>query len=181
MIDIIDKGYKDVTDEWLKNVNLKNSKIIFDDYFIDDNGIIHPIFGIEHMEIASKNSDEYKMAKILLKQLGGEIHLVPTITTINNTNNSTRTPDFKINGVKWDLKTPIYKENYFNLINDLLKKPNLRLQSERFIIDLKNYKGIHKEEIQIMCTRMFKNRYRWWVKSLIIIQNNTIYKIYIRK
>lgn len=36
MINTIDKGYKDVTNEWLKSADLKNSKIIFDDYFMDD-------------------------------------------------------------------------------------------------------------------------------------------------
>lgn len=77
------------------------------------------------------------MAIILSKELKVIIHLVPRIIDISNSGLSTRTPDYKINNMKWDLKTPKFKKKYNNLLNDIFRDTSLKKQSERFVIDLK--------------------------------------------
>ena len=176
-----EKEYIDVTKEWLKKNKLNNYKVIIDDYFIDDYGIRHPINSKEVMKLSNKNSVEYNIAKLLVKQIKKDIHLVPTFTDSSNSHKGTKTPDYLLENIKWDLKTPEYKENYQNLFNNLFKKSNLRLQSENFIVNLINYPKITEEEIIHISKRMFKNKYRKWIKGLIIIKNKKIYKVYIKK
>ena len=174
-------NYLDVTDQWLENAKPNSHEIIIDDYFIDDFGIKHPIKGREKVHISSINSDEYKMALIIKKTLGGEIHMVPTITDISNSHFGVKTPDYIWNNEKWDLKTPQYKDNYENIMNDIFKKPYLKLQSTKFIVDLINFPVISDNEIMSICKRMFNNKYRKWIKALIIVKNKKIYKIFIKK
>ena len=171
--------YIDKTDEWLNNKI--ETKITVDNYFIDDKGIKHPIFGKENVILPKKDSDEMYVAKILSRDIGGDIHLVPQITDASNSGISTRTPDYRRNGLKWDLKTPKYKEDYTNLLNDIFRDTNLRKQSERFVVNFTNYKNINDDEIDKMCRRMFGNKYRHWIKGIILIKGAKIYKIFIQK
>ena len=173
--------YIDVTNEWLAEATPNSYDILIDKEFIDDKNVRHPIKGIEKVHPASKNSDEYMIATILKETLGGEIHMVPRITNMANSHLGVKTPDYIWNNEKWDLKTPIFKNNYNNLMNDLFKKKYLKLQSEKFIIDLVNYSNISEEEISHISIRMFRNKYRHWIKGLIIIKNSKINKVFIKK
>ena len=176
-----EKKYIDVTKEWLTKATSNNHKVIFDNCFIDDYNVMHPVSSREIMKLANKNSIEYDMAKLLSKQIGKDIHLVPTFTDCCNSHIGTKTPDYLIENIKWDLKTPKYKENYLNLLNNLFKKSDLKLQSECFIIDLVNFPNITRKEISYICKRMFRNKYRKWIKGLIIIKNNRVYRVFIKK
>ena len=173
--------YNDVTKEWLNKERPKTNRIIIDKMYVDRNTIKHPIKNLEAVFIASKNSDEYKIAIILRNTFGGIIHMPPRIIDISNTGISTPTPDYIWNNEKWDLKTPKYKEKYMNLFNDLLKKNRIKYQSQRFIIDLKHFSKIDEKDIRTICKRLFNNNYRKWVKEIIIIKKEEVYTYLIRK
>ncbi len=171
--------YKDVTNEWISKTT--KVRIIFDDFFIDDKGNYHPNTEREKIRIPKRDNEEYKIAKILSEELNTTIHIVPTFTNIKNTQGGTRTPDYIINGQKWDLKTPKYKSEYLNLFNDILRKKQLKKQSNRFIINLINYPQIDENKIKKICNRLFYNKYMFWILGLIIIKDNHIYKVYIKQ
>ena len=156
--------YLDVTKNYLKTATPYSHEIKFDTEYTDENNIAHPIEGKEVAHKQSENSEEYSMAMILQKEIGGDIHLIPRITDISNSGLKTPTPDFLWNDEKWDLKTPIYKKNYDNLLNDIFKKKDLKKQSNKFIVDYQNYPHITANDIEKNYIRFFRNKYTNWIK-----------------
>lgn len=172
--------YQDVTEEYLKNATPNSHKIEIDDFFIDDNGIRHPIEEKETMEMQSKKSNEYRRAKWLKKILGHEIHLVPRITDISNSGEGVHTPDFLWNGEKWDLKTP--KDAKFeNAIETFTKRSKQKLQAKSLIIDFQNYDSYSNEEIIKLVDAQFRNPHRDWIKNIMIVRNKKLIGIYSKK
>ena len=117
-----EKAYKDVTKEWLAKPKSNKKIILFDKEFIDDFGIKHPIKNKEKSHYAQMDSEEYRIALLLMNIFGGEIHMVPRITDISNTGLSTPTPDYIWNGDKWDLKTPGIDGKFENTFERFVKK-----------------------------------------------------------
>lgn len=174
-----DLRYIDVTDEWLSTANPHSHKLEFDDYFISDDGIKHPIKGKEKVHQIPKSGEEYEMALWIKSTFGGEIHLVPRITDLTNTGISTHTPDFRWNGEKWDLKTPSKKGKFKNSLERFLKKKNAKMQANRFIINYKNFPLKTDSEILDVVGKTLNNRN--WVEELIVVRNNKIIKVYSKK
>ena len=172
-------NYLDVTNQWLENAKPNSHEIIIDDYFIDDFGIKHPIKCREKVHISSKNSDEYKMALIIEKTLGGEIHMVPRITDISNSHLGVKTPDYIWNNEKWDLKTPGLNGKFINTFERFLKKQNVPIQAKRFIINYIYFKDRSNSEIINVVNKTLNNRN--WVVSVIVIKEDEIIKIFERK
>lgn len=173
--------YKDVAKEWLDNVTPNSHKVVFDNYFIDDNGIRHPIVGKEVVQPIPTFGDEVDRANWLKKVFGGEIHLIPRITDISNNQTSTRTPDFRWNGKKWDLKTPTTKGEFNTSIERFMKKKDAKLQAKKFIIDFKNYKDVADTEIIKLAEKTLKSPYRNWIEDLMLVKGEKIIKIYSKK
>lgn len=170
--------YKDVTQEWLDKATPNSHEVVFDDYFIDDDGIKHPIIGKEVVQPIPKTGDEVDRANWLKKVFGGEIHLVPRITDISNEKISTHTPDFRWKGKKWDLKTPTIKGEFKNCIERFVKKKDVKLQAKKFIINFDDYKDVSNEEIIKLAEITLKNPHRAWVEDLMLVRGEEIIKIY---
>lgn len=96
-----DYKYIDVTKEWLRNARPNSHEITIDNIFIDDFGIKHPIPNQEKANIPNKFSEEYRIANIIKRKLGGNIHLQPRIETAKGYKGivSVPTPDYKWNGI----------------------------------------------------------------------------------
>ncbi len=171
-------NYTDVTKEWLNNATPNNHEMIFDKLFIDNSNLVHPINGKETIHYACIDSDEYKVSLLLKEIFGGEIHLVPRITDISNTGLSTPTPDYIWNNEKWDLKTP--KSFSDNIFEAFAKHTKTKLQANNFIIDIKNL-NIGINEIKRQINDLYKNKYRYWINTIIIINNNKLIKVFKRK
>lgn len=170
--------YQDVTKEWKDKSKPNIGNIVIDDYFMTDDGIKHPIKGQEKIAVADVNSNEYKMAKILKKVFGGNIHLVPRIEQEKGYKGIVKvsTPDFRWNGEKWDLKTPGLDGKFENTLERFLKKKGAKQQSKKYIIDYGKFSNKSDEEIIEVIENTLKNRN--WVEDLIVIRNDKILKIY---
>ena len=158
---------------------MRNNKIFIDDFYIDYNGIKHPIKGKEKIHITSKDSDEYKVSLLLIEVFGGEIHNVPRITDITNTGIKTSTPDYIWNGERWDLKTPGINGKFENTLERFIKKKNAKLQAKNFIIDYKNFPEKTDQEILNVVNNTLIKPHRNWIENIIIIKNKRI--LYLKK
>ena len=86
------------------------------------------------------------------------------------------TPDYIINGEKFDLKE-IYGNGKNTLDTAISKKRN---QSTNFIFDITKTK-MSKEEAIDQINRIYESKHRQWVDKIILIMNMNILKIYQRK
>ena len=171
--------YKDVTKKWLDNFDEPNNQEVkINNFFIDDNGIKHPIKGKEKAHITLKESIEYKKSLWIVKTLGGLIYNVPRITDTTNTGIKTPTPDYIWNNFKWDLKIPGTKGIFENTFERFVKKKEAKLQSKKIIIDYINFPDKTDAEIIKVIKKTLKNPYRNWIEDLIIIKDDRIIKIY---
>ncbi len=168
----VELSYKDITKEWLDKATPNSHKLKFDDYFMDDNGIRHPIKGKEKLHPIPKKGDEYDIAIFLKETLGGDIHLVPRISDISNEGISVKTPDFRWNGEKWDLKTPGIDGKFENTLERFLKKKGAKAQAKKYIIDYSNFSTKTDNEVLEVIEKTLKNRN--WVEELIVIKDKKI-------
>ena len=171
--------YIDVTKDWLNKAIPNSHRLKFDNFFITDDGIKHPIKGKEKVHQIPRRGEEYDMAKWIVNILGGDMHLVPRITDITNTGISTPTPDFKWNNEYWDLKTPTSKGQFKNVIERFLKKKNARKQAENYIINFINFNNKSNKEIISIVRKSLNNRN--WVKRIIIVRNSSLTNIFEKK
>lgn len=172
------KVFRDVTQEWIENATPNSHEVIFDDCFIDDDGIIHPIIGKEQLHPIPECSDEVEIANFIEKKFGGEIHLVPRISDISNTGIRTKTPDYIWKGSKWDLKTPGINGKFENTFERFIKKKDAKMQAKKFIINYKNFPTKTDEEIINVVLNTLKQPSRKWVETVIIIRDEKIIKIF---
>lgn len=179
-----DYKYIDVTKEWLRNARPNSHEITIDNIFIDDFGIKHPIPNQEKANIPNKFSEEYRIANIIKRKLGGNIHLQPRIETAKGYKGivSVPTPDYKWNGIKWDLKTPTTKGKFDTSIERFFKKvKKVKKQSRKYIINFKHYSQYSDKDIIDLAQRTLNNPHRNFIENLILIKDDEIIKIYVRK
>ncbi|MBR1376534.1 MAG: hypothetical protein IJ565_01845 [Bacilli bacterium] len=170
--------YKDITKVKLENAIPKSHNVRFDNYFIDDNKIKHPIKGKEKASLTDKKSDEYKMAKKIRKIFGGKIHIVPRIETEKGYKGlvSVKTPDYIWNNEKWDLKTPGTDGEFLNTFERFLKKKGAKKQAKKYIINYINFPNkTNKEIINVIQSTLIE---RDWVEEVIVMKGEEVIKIY---
>ena len=177
----IKNKYYDVTKKWLKMATPNSHNLVFDDFFVDDKGIRHPLKGKEKISITSKNSDEYKMLEIIKKIFGGEVHMVPRIETEKGYKGvvKTKTPDYIWKNQKWDLKTPTLKCNFENSLETFLKKKHVKEQSKKIIINYIYFKNKTNNEIINIVHKTLNNRN--WVEDIVIMRGDKVVKIFSKK
>lgn len=178
IIRINNLSYKDVTKEWMNKATPNSHKVKIDDYFIDDEGIRHPIKGKEKISLPSKDSEEYVMAQFLEEIFGREIRLIPRIETEKGYTGIVKvnTPDYRWNDIKWDLKTPTTKGEFKNTLERFLKKKEAKKQAKRFIIDYKHFSNKTDEEILNVVENTLNNRD--WVEELIVMREKKVIRVY---
>lgn len=180
-MNLVSEEYIDVTDEWLKNAKLNISEIKFDDYFVDDEGVRHPIKYKELVYVASCKSDEYKCALLIRSIFGGEIHMVPRIIDISNEGRKVKTPDFRWNGEKWDLKTPGQAGKFETSFERFIKKNVVEKQASNFIIDYRKIIGKFDEQIMNVVLKTLNQPSRKWVNKVIVICGKRVIAIYLKQ
>lgn len=173
--------YEDVTEEMFKTATPNSHEIVFDDYFIDEDGIKHPIKGQEKISLPSIESDEYKMLETIKKTFGGEVHMVPRIETEKGYKGlvKTKTPDYRWRGKKWELKTPTLKCEFENTLETFLKRKDAKKQAKKMIIDYVHFKDKTNDEIVNIVQKTLKNRN--WVEDIIIMRKDEVIKIFSKR
>ncbi len=174
----ISNNYIDATKDYLEKATPNSHEIKYDDYFIDDNSIKHPIEGKETVHPIPKSGDEYNMALWLKETFGGDIHIVPRITDISNSGLKVPTPDYRWNNKKWDLKTPTLNGKFETAIERFMKQSKTKKQAEKFIIDFRHFKEKSNDEIIELAMKTLNNPYRGWIEDLILVKGDELIKIF---
>lgn len=115
---------------------------------------------------------EKEIAEILSNHLKKEVRLVPKVVFPQNIS----TPDYLIEGERWDLKDIFGKGN--NVIDGAVKKK--REQADNFVLDITKTE-LTIDEVDEQVRRIYSSERRKWINNIKIIQNNKVVKEYYRK
>lgn len=168
---VIDKDakYTDITYKTLKN-GKQEYKLVEQQYFTDENGTKYNIDGKN--VIIKANEKERAVADLMGETYGGQVKLVPVVLNPKGI----KTPDYIINGEKFDLKE-IFGNGKNTLDTAISKKKE---QSTNFIFDISNTEMQTIKAIN-QIQKIYKSNNRAWVEKVVLIKDNKVLKIYKRK
>lgn len=163
------KPYTDTTEN-VVNKEEQKYEVIEQQVYIDEDGTKYKIDG-KNVKIKASEK-ERAVANLMGEKLGGKVELVPVVLNPQGI----KTPDYIINGEKFDLKE-IFGNGKNTLDTAISKK---KKQSDNFIFDITNTEMPTEEAIK-QIQRIYESNNRLWVDKLILIKDNKILKIYKRK
>ena len=163
------KSYVSVKEKWLSNVDPRKAKVS-EMSFWEHNGTRYEV---DNKNVIFKPTRrEKEVGKLLADTLGSHVVHVPEV----HNPNFVKTPDYLIDGVRWDLKE-IEKTGKNNIDNAIAGKKE---QARSFIIDVsKTLMDI--DEAYSKINRIYFNRHRNWVENIILIKGDKIIDIFKRK
>lgn len=112
---------------------------------------------------------EKRIGDILAKKYGKDVKMVPRI----NYPEGVSTPDYLVNGIKYDLKTPVGSGKH--TLYNLLKKK--KRQSSNFIFDVSEC-NLSDAEINSQVHYIFYSKSTNFVKTIVIYRDGYIVKAY---
>lgn len=162
-------AYNSVKDKWLTEADLSKSKVS-DQLFWEHNGTKYEV---DNKNVIFRPTErEREVGELIARMLGRHVIHVPEV----HNPNSVKTPDYLIDGVRWDLKE-IEKTGKNNIDNAIAGKKE---QARSFIIDVtKTPMGI--DEVYSKIDRIYFNRHREWVENIILVKDKEIIDIFERK
>lgn len=162
-------AYNSVKNEWLTRADSSKAKVS-DQLFWEHNGTRYEV---DNKNVIFKPTRrEKEVGKLLADTLGSHVVHVPEV----HNPNFIKTPDYLIDGVRWDLKE-IEKTGKNNIDNAIAGKKE---QARSFIIDVsKTLMDI--DEAYSKIDRIYFNRHRNWVENIILIKGDQIIDIFKRK
>lgn len=158
---------QDITREWTasskegKVSEMREYKVNGESYKVDGKRIL-----------LDYSTHEKEIAKIIAKESGRNIQLVPRITFPQGI----QTPDYLIDGMRYDLKTPI--GNGKNTIYGMVKSK--KKQSNNFVICADDTL-LSNEELERQINDLYKSKHTSFIDSIVLIRENKILKVYSRK
>lgn len=159
---------KDITSEW-KKASHGNVKKVKDLTEYEANGTVYKVDN--KCVLLDYSQEEKGIANIFSEKYGKLVQLVPRILYPQKI----RTPDYLIEGEKYDLKTPTGSGK--NTIYDLVRKS--KAQADNFIICLDNtVLGMDNVELQIKT--IYSSRHTRSINKMILIKNGEIVKVFKR-
>ena len=164
-----ERPYTDITENAV-NKEKQKYEVIEQQIYIDEDGTKYKIDG-KNVKIKASEK-ERAVANLMGESLGGKVELVPVVLNPKGI----KTPDYIINGEKFDLKE-IFGNGKNTLDTAISKK---KKQSDNFIFDITNTEMSTEEAIK-QIQRIYESNNRMWVNKLILIKDNKILKIYKRK
>lgn len=165
------KNYTDVTEKWI-NASLKKGKVKIAQCYIYNN-IKYVVDG--KYIILDYTYKEKTVAMWLVKNFGGTLYLLPKI----NYPQKIKTSDYLFRNQKWDLKSLGEDAiSYTRAVDNIIKKS--KNQTNNIILDITNTK-ISRDSIIKQVQKVFSTSGREWVKTIMIIDNYHLLKIYQRK
>lgn len=162
----INRPYIDLTEELLANTTWNNFDIQEMTEVVID-GITYAIDGVNIKQNNSEN--EIKVGQLLSDIFKKKVELVPEI---KGKYKNVSTPDYLIDGEKWDLKE-LRGESKDAIRNAISKK---KKQANNFVIDIAEYKLGEAEALK-QAELVFSASNTKFVNTLIIINNKEIIKI----
>ncbi len=119
---------------------------------------------------------EKEIAKLWEETFGGEVQLMPTVSGLKYKNQKVKTPDYLINGLRYDLKT-LESNNAEAIYNATHKK---RRQADNYIIDI-SLGTISEEEAIRQMIEIFKNKHTNFIREIVLVKNDQFLKVMRRK
>lgn len=162
-------NYSDVTKEWYSNATQNIHKVAdLQEYTTD--GITYKVDG-KHVTLDYREREK-QVAELIASELGGEIYMVPRVAYPQGIS----TPDYLINGEKYDLKEPQGKGK--NVLYGMLKKK--KKQSNNFIFDISAC-PLEESEILRQIDGIYQSKHMAFVEKVILLKNDKIIRIFERK
>lgn len=163
------KSYVSVKEKWLSNVDPGKAKVS-EMNFWEHNGTRYEV---DNKNVIFKPTQrEKEVGKLLADTLGSHVVHVPEV----HNPNFVKTPDYLIDGVRWDLKE-IEKTGKNNIDNAIAGKKE---QARSFIIDVSKT-PMDIDEAYSKIDRIYFNRHRNWVENIILVKGDKIIDIFKRK
>lgn len=162
-------AFKDNTEYWEKSTKVKPSLVQdLQEYSI--NGSTYKVDG-KHI-LLDYSKEERKIAEIIAKEYGKSVKMVPRVVYPKNI----KTPDYIIDGIQYDLKTPIGKGK--NTIYDMIKGKSG--QSKNFIVNISKTK-LSFEQVDEQIKYIYKSKHTKFVDEVLVVEKGKILKSYKRK
>ena len=159
-------NYQDITKQYATKKKCIISK---QKYFIDEYGNKYNVDG-KHV-VLQPSQREIEVAQLLGQAIGGNVSIIPKV----NQPFGIKTPDYIINGERFDLKQIIGGGKY-TIQGNLKGKEK---QSNNFIIDISNAKFDVKEaERQI--ENIYNSKHYLWLNKILLLKEKEIIKAYKR-
>ncbi len=159
--------YKDITNQYRRK---RKYKVIEQPYYIAPNGEKYNIDG-RNVRIKA-NQKEREVAKLMGEIYGGQVRHVPVVLNPAGI----KTPDYIINGRKFDLKE-IFGHNENTLFNALAGKKE---QANNFIFDVSGTK-LEAVEVVEQIQRIYASKHRSWVDEIVVIKDYEVVKVFKRQ
>ncbi len=122
--------------------------------------------------ILDYSEHELQIAEIIARESGKKVEIVPRVTFPQNI----QTPDYLIDGVKFDLKTP--RGNGKNTLYGMIKSK--KRQANNFII-CADQTALSIEDIEEQVKGIYSSRHTSFVDKIVLVKNGKIVKVYARK
>lgn len=157
----------DKTASWIGKDNKIGKVEDLQEYFV--NGEVFKVDG--KRVLLDYSEHEKEIANIIAKGTGKDIKMVPRITFPQNI----QTPDYLIDGIKFDLKTPL--GNGKNTLYGMVKSK--KKQANNFVI-CADKTALSMDEIEQQIQGIYSSRNTAFVDIIILVKNQEIVKIYKR-
>ena len=158
----------DITNEWTKQQNNTGQVIRKQEYTVS--GTAYKVDG--HHVVLEPSKMEVAVAELLANKYGKKVELVPQIMYPTGI----QTPDYLIDGERFDLKSPTGSGKY--LIKGLIAKK--RKQADNFVIDVSDC-PLDIEEIDCQIKGLYTSPQVGFVRKIVLIKNGKVVKVYNRK
>lgn len=150
--------------------NTKEYDVTEQQYYIDNKGTKYNIDG-KNVRIKA-NTKEREVAKLLGQLYGQPVSLIPVVLNPQGI----KTPDYIVNGQKFDLKEIL--GNGKNTLDTAISKK--KKQADNFIFDISKSELL-EEEVLEQIIKIYKSRNRSWINIIVLIKDNKILKVFKRK
>jgi len=157
----------DITNEWTKPKGLEGTVAERQEYTV--NGVTYKVDG-KHV-ILRPTEQERKIARILREKYGKNVEFVPQIMYPQGI----QTPDYMIDGDRFDLKSPTGRGK--GLLYGMLAKK--KKQSPNFLFDVTNC-PLSDSEIDRQINSIFISNHTRFVECIVLIKNEDVIKVYKR-
>lgn len=160
-------NYKDITSNFIQS---KKYKVKEQQYYKDEQGNKYKVDGKKVVITPSKREKE--VANMLGKIYGGQVKIIPKVNEPANI----KTPDYIVNNQRFDLKE--IEGNGKNTLDGAIKKQ--KRQANNFIFDITRTEMNRYEAIK-QIDRIYNSKYRDWVNIIVLIDANTILKVFAKQ
>ncbi|MDO5422789.1 MAG: hypothetical protein Q4F41_03570 [Eubacteriales bacterium] len=157
----------DITNKWTAKKGIKGTVTELQEYIM--NGTTYKVDGKQ--VILHPTKQEREVAAILSGKYGKSVQFVPQVMYPQGI----QTPDYLIDGERFDLKSPTGSGK--NLLYGMLAKK--KKQSPNFIFDITEC-PLSEEDIRIQIHGLYASRHTKFVEKIVVVKNGEILIVYDR-